>query len=442
MTRKRVMVLLYSKRREGLAKMRRRAGLTACALAFLIGWLATDAVYGQPSPIVTLESIATGLDSPVAITDAGDAFGRLFITLRPGRVLIHDGNRLLPTPFLDIQPLVRCCGERGLLSVAFHPRYSSNGLFFVNYTDLQGDTVVARYHVSADRDRADPDTAKIILRIEQPFSNHNGGQLQFGPDGFLYIGTGDGGSGGDPGDRAQNPKVLLGKMLRIDVDSALPYAIPPDNPFVKDLGVLDEIWATGLRNPWRFSFDRLTGDLIIADVGQNAVEEIDFQFADSTGGENYGWRLMEGSACFKPATACNDGSLVLPIIEYGQDEGCSVIGGYRYRGKSMPGLVGGYVFGDFCSGTIWIGIDTGERWQRFELLTTSLSISTFGEDEQGELYVADLGGVIYRIVCNDAGELATSLGCSNDDGSIKATAIFLREAMQNRSLAPATSGRD
>ncbi len=394
--------------------MRRRVGLATMALASVIGWLTVDSVHGQTSPTVTLEAIATSLDSPVAITNAGDASGRLFITLRPGRVLIHDGIQVLPTPFLDIQPFVKSGGERGLLSIAFHPRYASNGLFFVNYTDLRGDTVIARYQVSANPDRADAGTARIILQIGQPFSNHNGGQLQFGPDGLLYIGTGDGGSGGDPGNRAQNPNTLLGKMLRISVDGALPYAIPPDNPFVTDSDVLDEIWAMGLRNPWRFSFDRMTGDLFIADVGQSAVEEIDFQPAGSAGGENYGWRRMEGSTCFNPATGCNDGSLALPILEYGHDEGCSVTGGYSYRGKAMPGLVGGYVFGDFCTGTIWIGIESGDHWQRLELLTTSLLISTFGEDEQGELYVADLGGAIYRIACNDTGELATSLSCSND----------------------------
>jgi hypothetical protein len=213
-------------------------------------------------------------------------------------------------------------------------------------------------------------------------------------------------------------------MLRINVDGALPYAIPPDNPFVTDFDALDEIWAMGLRNPWRFSFDRMTGDLFIADVGERAVEEIDFQSADSTGGENYGWRRMEGSACFNPATGCNDGSLVLPILEYGHDEGCSVTGGYSYRGKAMPGLVGGYVFGDFCTGTIWIGIESGSHWQRVELLTTSLLISTFGEDEQGELYVAGLGGAIYRIVCGDIGELSTGLSCSTGDRAKKAAAII------------------
>jgi glucose/arabinose dehydrogenase len=403
--------------------MRRKSTLAVCVLAAALGWLRADAVYGQSLPIVALEAIATGLESPVAITHAGDGSGRLFITLRRGQVVIHDGSQLLTTPFLDIQSLVSCCRERGLLSIAFHPEYSSNGSFFVNYTDLQGDTVIARYQVSADADRADPDTAEVVLRIEQPFENHNGGQLQFGPDGLLYIATGDGGSGGDPGNRAQNLNSLLGKILRIDVDGTSPYAIPPGNPFVDDPQARDEIWATGLRNPWRFSFDRQTGDVFIADVGQGAVEEVDFQPADSTGGENYGWRLMEGSTCFDPASGCNDGSLTLPIMEYSHDEGCSVTGGYRYRGKAMPGLVGGYVFGDFCAGTLWIGIEEPERWQRLQLLETSLSISTFGEDAQGELYVADLADAVYRVVCSDSGPGTAPLDCSNGDGSKDAAAV-------------------
>ena len=284
------------------------------------------------APEIKVEPVITGLANPVAITHAGDGSGRLFITLKGGQVIIYDGTQMLPTPFLDITSLVSSGGEQGLLSVAFHPNYASNGLFFVNYTDTNGDTVIARYSVSTDPNVGDQSSAFILLTITQPFSNHNGGQLQFGPDGYLYIGMGDGGSGGDPQNNAQNLLTLLGKMLRIDVDGGNPYAIPVDNPFLGDPTALDEIWASGFRNPWRFSFDRLTGDLFIADVGENRREEVDFQPASSPGGENYGWRLMEGNLCFNPPTNCNNGTLTLPILEYDHLLGCSVTGGHRYRG--------------------------------------------------------------------------------------------------------------
>ncbi|HET8797114.1 MAG TPA: PQQ-dependent sugar dehydrogenase, partial [Thermoanaerobaculia bacterium] len=258
-------------------------------LSYLLAILLTAACGGRADdvPVIAFEPVVSGVTRPVAIAHAGDA--RLFITLQDGRIVIWDGTRLLPEPFLDIRARVTSGGERGLLSVAFHPRYRENGFFFVNYTDLGGDTVVARFKVSAaDPNRADPASFRQILFVDQPFANHNGGQLQFGPDGFLYIGMGDGGSGGDPGNRAQNLNDLLGKMLRIDID-AEPYAIPPSNPFAGQPGRRGEIWASGLRNPWRFSFDRVNGDLWIADVGQGQWEEIDFQPYTSIGGENYGW---------------------------------------------------------------------------------------------------------------------------------------------------------
>ncbi len=260
------------------------------------------------APNILIEPIITGLDSPVAIAHAGDGSGRLFITLQIGKILVYDGQQLLPAPFLDIGSLITTGGERGLLSVAFHPNYAANGFLYVNYTDLNGDTVIARYRISADSNVVDPASATFLLVIPQPFANHNGGQLQFGPDGYLYIGTGDGGSGGDPLNNAQNRSSLLGKMLRIDVDVDSSYSIPPDNPFAGNSNVRQEIWAVGLRNPWRFSFDRLTGDLFVADVGQDNWEEVNFQPANSRGGENYGWRLMEGNHCFNPTTNCNDGS--------------------------------------------------------------------------------------------------------------------------------------
>lgn len=351
-------------------------------------------------PTIQITSIITGLDSPVAITHAGDGSGRLFITLQGGRILIYNGQQLLADPFLDISALVTSGGERGLLSVAFHPDYAANGLFYVDYTDLNGDTVIARYRVSLNPDAADPASAIILLTIPQPFSNHNGGQLQFGPDGNLYIGMGDGGSGGDPLNNAQDLNSLLGKILRIDVGS-LPYSIPVDNPFRTNLNARPEIWAYGLRNPWRFSFDRQTGDLFIADVGQSNLEEVNFQPASGVGGENYGWRLMEGSSCFNPASNCNDGSLVLPIVEYDHSLGCSITGGYRYRGLENPGMFGMYFYGDFCSGRIWgARPDAQGNWTTTELLDMDLQITAFGEDEDGELLVASFfpgPGAIYRI---------------------------------------------
>jgi hypothetical protein len=356
------------------------------------------------SPQIALQPVASGLATPVAITHAGDGSGRLFITLKAGQVVIYDGTGVLSTPFLDIRPLVSNGAEQGLLSVAFHPSYRSNGFFFVNYTNTSGDTVIARYSVSQDPNVADPNSGTILLTVTQPFANHNGGQLQFGPDRYLYIGMGDGGSGGDPLDNAQNLEALLGKILRIDIDGAFPYAIPGDNPFVGREGARKEIWARGLRNPWRFSFDRLTGDLLIADVGQNTWEEVNYQAAGSKGGENYGWRLMEGNHCFNPPSNCNTGALSLPVIEYAHGSndslGCSITGGYRYRGTKNHGLRGVYFYGDFCTGRIWgASQHPGGEWTTTELLVTSLSISTFGEDEVGELYIANYSpGEIYRIV--------------------------------------------
>ena len=351
---------------------------------------------------IQLEPVITGIDSPVAITHAGDGSGRLFITLQIGKILVFDGKQLLPTPFLDIGPLITPGSERGLLSVAFHPNYPTNGFLYVDYTDLNGDTVIARYRVSIDPNVVDPASAVILLGIPQPFANHNGGQLQFGPDGFLYIGMGDGGSGGDPLNNAQNLGSLLGKILRIDVDASLPYGIPLDNPFIANPNAAPEIWALGLRNPWRFSFDRLLGDLLIADVGELIWEEVNFQLANSLGGENYGWRLMEGNHCYNPSTGCNDGSLTLPVIEYDHSLGnCSITGGYRYRGSLHPDLEGVYFYADFCSGIIWGATrDVAGSWTSEQVLDTGLLITSFGEDEDGELYLAHFSstnGIIYKV---------------------------------------------
>jgi len=379
-------------------KLVRSANLTAllCGLIFLFSAASWGAVTIKAQPVVT------GLSSPVDIAHAGDGSGRLFIILKGGRIVIFDGAQILSPPFLDITSLVSSGGERGLLGAAFHPNYVANGFFYVSYTDIAGDSVIARYSVSLDFNRADPTSGVILLTIPQPFSNHNGGQLQFGPDGYLYIGIGDGGSGGDPQNNGQDLGTLLGKILRIDVDSGFPFTVPPDNPFVGIVGARDEIWSFGLRNPWRFSFDRLTGDMFIGDVGQNSWEEVDFQPANSTGGENYGWRLMEGNSCFNPASNCNNGTLTLPILVYDHSVGCSVTGGYRYRGSKNPNLNGLYLYGDFCTGLIWGAQEDGlGGWNTTVLLDTNFSISTFGEDESGEIYFAHLSatnGAIYQVV--------------------------------------------
>ena len=339
-----------------------------------------------------------GLRQPTHITHAGDGSNRLFITEQRGRILLLRGAKISGKPFLDISKRVGCCGERGLLSVAFPPGYKEKKYFYVNYTDKSGDTVVARFRVTQEPDIADPDSEEIILTVKQPYANHNGGQLAFGPDGYLYVGMGDGGSAGDPHGYAQNPSSLLGKLLRIDVESGRkPYAVPPDTPFAGNRAYRPEIWSTGLRNPWRFSFDRKTGDLFIADVGQDKYEEIDFEPNGSRGGRNYGWNIMEGLHCYLMENCRRDG-LALPVAEYGHDQGCSVTGGVVYRGMKFPQLQGTYLYGDFCSGKIWGLRRSGAEWQNRMLKDSGLSISTFGEDESGEVHVADYGrGNIYRI---------------------------------------------
>ena len=360
--------------------------------------LATAALAAEPKPAI--QQIASGLDMPIGLASAGDT--RMFVVLQRGRIVIWDGTRILPTPFLDLQSLgiVGCCGERGLLDVAFHPRYAENGLFFVYYTDPAGDLNVVRYRVlSGDPNRADAGTATPILKVAHPgFSNHNGGRLVFGPDGYLYIGLGDGGGAGDPNNNAQNLNRLLGKILRLDVDSNTPYAIPPDNPFRDRQDARAEIWDYGLRNPWRFTFDRETGDLLIGDVGQNNYEEVDFEPASSIGGIDYGWRKMEGMHCFSPSN-CSIGQSQLPILEYDHRSGdCSITGGYRYRGSRYPNMRGIYFYGDYCTGKIWGASEQSGQWSTKLYLTTGLSIVTFGEDQTGELYVANLGGSLYRLV--------------------------------------------
>jgi glucose/arabinose dehydrogenase len=358
----------------------------------------------QVWPAIALARTTAGLDRPTFITHAGDGSNRLFVTEQKGRIIVLHDRTPRNKPFLDISRKVSCCGERGLLSTAFPKDYRKKNYFYANYTDLSGDTVVARYRVTADPDIADPGSEEIILSIKQPYANHNGGQLAFGPDGFLYIGMGDGGLFGDPAGNGQKKDALLGKMLRIDVESgAVPYAVPPANPFVNKPGFRPEIWALGLRNPWRFSFDRRTGDLYIADVGQNAYEEVDFQPAASAGGENYGWNIMEGMRCYK-SSSCDKAGLTLPVVEYDHGEGCSITGGLVYRAERHRELQGIYFYADYCSGRVWGLRQSGEQWHTKELLKSGLAVSTFGEDEDGNLYLADHdAGALYTIGVRPAG---------------------------------------
>ncbi|MCJ7756218.1 MAG: PQQ-dependent sugar dehydrogenase, partial [Thermoanaerobaculales bacterium] len=309
----------------------------------------------DPSKVtIALQLVVAGLQRPVSVRAAGDGSGRLFVVEQPGRIRIIDGDGLRSTPFLDIANRVRdASNEQGLLGLAYHPEYERNGRFFVNYTDLSGDTVVAEYTRSeSNLNLSNPSSEAIIMTIQQPYSNHNGGDLAFGPDGFLWISTGDGGNGRDPQGNGQNPETLLGKLLRVDIDNGLTYTIPSDNPFVEDPEARDEIWALGLRNPWRFSFDRSTGDLYIGDVGQGSWEEIDFEAKTDPGGRNYGWNTMEGSRCYESSNCSTEG-LTLPAAEYSHAQGCSVTGGYVYRGTRFPALRGLYLYGDFCSGAVW-----------------------------------------------------------------------------------------
>jgi glucose/arabinose dehydrogenase len=355
----------------------------------------------EPEPpavdsVVRFVEVTAALASPVDLTaPANDA--RLFIAEQPGRIRIIRDGVLLPTPFLDITAKVGAGGERGLLGVAFHPSYTSNGLFFVSYTDTQGTSIIEGYRVSADPDRADPAPARTVLTVPQPHSNHNGGQIAFGPDGMLYVGLGDGGGGGDPGGHGQNPNTLLGALLRIDVDGAVPYRIPPDNPFANG-GGRPEIWATGLRNPWRFSFDPPAGLLFIADVGQNRREEINAVQANVPG-LNYGWNRMEGTLCYPPGTTCSTAGLVLPVLEYPNPaQGCSVTGGYVYRGNRLPALRGWYVYGDFCGGWVRAFRHTGTGIAEQRELATGLGrITSFGRDAAGELYVLTTAGRVLRL---------------------------------------------
>lgn len=361
----------------------------------------------SPNPAtlhVGLTTVVTGLQAPVGVVDSGDGSGRLFVVEQGGRIRIVRDGRLVDVPFLDIADRISAGGERGLLGLAFHPGFPRDRRFFVDYTDTDGNTVVASFTVpTATADQADPGSEQVLLHIDQPYPNHNGGQLAFGSDGMLYVGMGDGGGGGDPNGNGQRTDTLLGKILRIDVDHRTadrPYAIPADNPFATG-GGMPEIWALGLRNPWRFSFDTETHDLWIGDVGQGQWEEIDHQRAGTGAGANYGWNVMEGDHCYATGQQCDPSRFVAPVAEYGHDVGCAVTGGYVGRG-SAPGdaaLRGVYVFGDYCSGRIW-GLDaTGPAGARPTLLLESgRQISSFGQDATGALYLTDLAqGGLFRL---------------------------------------------
>ncbi len=388
------------------------------------------------SAAVDLVEVTGGLSQPVAVANAGDGSGRLFVLERAGRVRIVDaGGSLLPTPFLDIDAdVLSNFSERGLLGIAFHPDYAVNGRFFVYYTvDAgagdpldDGDSVLEELTVSADPDLADPASRRVILTAAQPDWNHNGGQLAFGPDGYLYLALGDGGGSGDTYGNGQNRASLLGAILRLDVDGddfpgddSRNYAIPPDNPFVSDPTGADEIWSWGLRNPWRFSFDRCTGDMFIGDVGQNVYEEIDLQRAGTLGGVNWGWNECEGMHPFAGSGAiCGtdaDG-FAPPILEYthgGSPFRCSVTGGYRYRGNLQPELAGLYLYGDYCAGTVWAAAEAPDgTWSESVLVQGGPDISAFGEGEDGELYLAGYDtGRIYHIVDTVDGLFVDGLEC-------------------------------
>lgn len=349
---------------------------------------------------IALEPVIDGFEQPLYVTGTGDGSGRLFVLEKSGRVWTVTGGERAGV-FLDLSEKVSTESEQGLLGMAFSPGFPKDNLVFVSYTELDGSSVLSRFTVVGDA--ADLASETKLLRVNQPYANHNGGMIAFGPDGYLYYGLGDGGGAGDPHGSGQDGGTLLGKLLRIDVlggaGDPAGYVVPDDNPFVEQAGVLPEIWALGLRNPWRFSFDRATGDLWIGDVGQNAWEEIDLQAADSPGGENYGWNILEGTRPYPDESAQPDlSSFTMPVVEYGRDAGTSVTGGYVYRGTAEPELYGTYFYADFSVGRIW-GLQAGSSGvETRELLDTDLMIASFGEGDDGELYVVDFNGGVYRMV--------------------------------------------
>ncbi len=351
---------------------------------------------------VTLVAVVSGLQAPLYLTaPSGD--GRLFVVEQPGRIRVIRDGRLLPRPFLDITAKVSYGGERGLLGLAFHPGYAQNGWFYVDYTDRNGDTRVERYTAAPSADTADPASAHQVLFVAQPYANHNGGDVVFGPDGMLYVGMGDGGSGGDPHGNGQSLGTLLGKLLRLDVDHGDPYAVPPDNPFVGRAGARGEIWAYGLRNPWRYAFDPAEGLLYIADVGQDRWEEVDVAPARSAG-LNYGWNRMEGTHCFG-AQPCDRRGLTIPVVEYGHADGCAIVGGFVYRGRAVSALEGRYLYSDYCGGWLrsfrWAGGAATEprSWR----IPSPGEVLSFGQDAAGEVYLLAGSGTVYRLAAASTG---------------------------------------
>lgn len=350
----------------------------------------------------TWQEVYRGLDNPLFLTHAGDDTGLLYIMEQTGFILILDDGELLPEPFLDITALLTqdvyqgSYSERGLLGLAFDPDFATNRHFFIYHTNLNGDTVLARY-TAADERRADPASRVELLTIPQPFADHNGGNLTFGPDGYLYVGVGDGGNPAVPNYNSQDLSALLGKILRLDV-STVPYSIPPDNPFADTPDVAPEIWAFGVRNPWRFSFDPATGDLYLGDVGQTRYEEVNFEPSDDPGGRNYGWSAFEATHRYLEDIDLAEDDVTMPVFEYDHVTGCSVTGGYVYRGADLPELDGVYIFGDYCAGQTWMmARDSAGAWQIEPFIQTSYIISSFGVDATGELYLVDYKGAIYRL---------------------------------------------
>jgi glucose/arabinose dehydrogenase len=378
------------------------ASASASADPSTAGPAPTVAPFDPAEVSLEVDIVTGGLDQPVDIAAPDDGSGRVFVAEQPGRIRVVQDGVLVDEPFLDIRERIASGGERGLLGLALHPDFPEDPRFFVNYTDRNGDTVIAEYRLDAGGAVVgDRGSERILLRIDQPFGNHNGGALVFGPDGMLYIATGDGGSAGDPQGNGQRLDTLLGKVLRIDVDApgstGNGYGIPGDNPFLDEDGAMPEIWLTGLRNPWRIRFDDLTGDLWIGDVGQGAWEEIDVAPAGA-GGLNFGWNRMEGFECFEPSDGCDESGLTLPVAAYGHDLGCAVIGGVVVRDSAQPLLNGGYVFSDSCSGNLWL-LDPAGSGRREPMLErkTGRSISSIALDADGTVLATALEGDLLRI---------------------------------------------